>query len=173
MRSGPEMYTSGVYYCVRIISPADAPVNRAKKSCIGDSMLRTIRNVDYVILLCDDVEMMKHFYHEVMEFPIQREWPGWIEMSVGSVRLTLRERGRPYDGPKTTGSAGVQLAFRVAPSEVETCYQELVQKGVAILQEPRDFDYGHRTLFFNDPEGNILEIYADIDTKSTEQEEQP
>ena len=134
-------------------------------------MLSAIRNIDYVILLCDDVERMKHFYHEVMEFPIHRDQPGWIEMNVGSVLLTLRERGRSYDGPKATGGAGVQLAFRVAPSEVETCYRELLQKGVAILQEPRDLDYGHRTLFFNDPEGNILEIFADLDAKSTEQEE--
>jgi catechol-2,3-dioxygenase len=33
---------------------------------------------------------------------------------------------------------------------------------VKILEPPQDKDYGHRTLFFKDPEGNILEIYADI-----------
>lgn len=31
-----------------------------------------------------------------------------------------------------------------------------------MLEPPRDHEYGHRTLFFKDPEGNILEIYADI-----------
>jgi len=56
----------------------------------------------------------------------------------------------------------VQLAFHVAPSEVERWYFELLEKKVEILEPPRDRDYGHRTLFFKDPEGNILEIYADI-----------
>ena len=83
-------------------------------------------------------------------------------MRVGAVLLTLRRRGRPYDGPGLHGSAGVQLAFRVTPHEVETWYAELLKKQLEILEPPRDREYGHRTLFFKDPEGNILEIYADI-----------
>jgi catechol 2,3-dioxygenase-like lactoylglutathione lyase family enzyme len=50
----------------------------------------------------------------------------------------------------------------VAPAEVEICHRELLARHVEILDPPRDMDYGHRTLFFRDPEGNILEIYADI-----------
>ena len=83
-------------------------------------------------------------------------------MQVGSVLLTLRKRGRRYDGGKLPDSAGVQLAFRVSPAEVETCYIELREKQVEIIDPPADQDYGHRTLFFKDPDGNILEIYADL-----------
>jgi len=105
---------------------------------------------------------MKTFYHKVLDFEIHRANEEWIEMKVGSVLLTLRKRGRSYDGGKLPDSAGLQLAFRVAPAEVEACYKELLLKQVEILDPPRDTDYGHRTLFFKDPEGNILEIYADI-----------
>ena len=105
---------------------------------------------------------MRVFYHEILGFPIHRDWGDWLEMRVGEVMLTLRPRGRPYDGPKMPNSAGVQLAFRVAPDEVETCHNKLVQKQVEIIEAPRDWDYGHRTLFFKDPDGNILEIYAEI-----------
>jgi lactoylglutathione lyase len=125
-------------------------------------MLGAIRNIDYVVLLCDDVGRMKRFYHEILGFPVYRDWPDWVEMQVGGVLLTLRPRGRAYDGAKAPGSAGVQLAFRVAPSEVDSCYRELVARQVQILEEPRVQDYGHRTLFFKDPDGNILEIYADV-----------
>jgi catechol-2,3-dioxygenase len=31
-----------------------------------------------------------------------------------------------------------------------------------IIEEPQDQEYGYRTLFFQNPEGNVLEIYADI-----------
>ena len=125
-------------------------------------MLKNIRNLDYVIILCEEIQRMKAFYHKVMGFEIHRSNEEWIEMKVGSVLLTLRNRGRPYDGGKLPNSAGLQLAFRVAPTEVEACYKELLLKQVEILDPPRDSDYGHRTLFFKDPEGNILEIYADI-----------
>jgi catechol 2,3-dioxygenase-like lactoylglutathione lyase family enzyme len=56
----------------------------------------------------------------------------------------------------------VQLAFRVAPQEVDEWHTELLKKRVEILEPPQDWDYGHRTLFFKDPEGNILEIYAEL-----------
>lgn len=121
-----------------------------------------LHTLDYVILLCEDLPQMKTFYHEILGFPIVRDWEDWIELRLGAVLLTLRPRGRPYDGPGITGSAGVQLAFRVAPPDVQSWYMELLQKEVEILEPPRDQDYGHRTLFFKDPEGNILEIYADI-----------
>ena len=125
-------------------------------------MLTNLHTLDYVILLCEDLARMKAFYHEILAFPIERDWEGWIEMRVGAILLTLRKRGRPYDGPVSSGAAGIQLAFRVAPSDVETWHRELLQKQVEILEAPRDQDYGHRTLFFRDPEGNILEIYAEI-----------
>ena len=118
--------------------------------------------LDYVILLCEDIASMKAFYHDVLGFPIERDWEDWVEMRAGAVLLTLRKRGRPYDGPSLRDTAGVQLAFRVTPPEVGAWYDELLQKQVEILEPPRDWDYGHRTLFFKDPEGNILEIYADI-----------
>jgi catechol-2,3-dioxygenase len=125
-------------------------------------MLANIRNLDYVILLCDDLALMKTFYHETLGFPVYRDWENWIELRVGAVLLTLRKRGRSYDGEKHPHSASLQLAFRVAPNEVDGCYTELVEKQVEILETPHDQEYGHRTLFFKDPEGNILEIYADI-----------
>jgi glyoxylase I family protein len=126
------------------------------------SVLQAIRNLDYVVLLCQDLDKMKAFYHEVMGFPIYRDWDDWIEMRVGSILLTLRKRGRPADGPHTPGAASLQMAFRVAPKEVDACHAELARLGVAILEEPRDQDSGHRTLFFTDPENNLLEIYADL-----------
>ncbi len=133
-------------------------------------MLKSIRNLDYMVLLCNDLPLMKNFYHHIMGFPIYLETPSWIEMRLGSVLLTLSKRNRPFVGsPLPAGSAAVQLAFRVAPHEVESCYEELKAKQVEIVQAPQIIDksvwkyWKHRTLFFKDPEGNLLEIYADID----------
>lgn len=133
-------------------------------------MLERIRNVDYVILLCEDFDRMRGFYRDTLGFSVYRDWPGWCELRVGSVLLTIRRRGRSYDGPAAEG-AGVQLAFRVAPNEVEPCWRHLIGAGVEILEPVDDRGnetYGHRTLFFRDPEGNVLEIYADIEPPGSE-----
>jgi catechol 2,3-dioxygenase-like lactoylglutathione lyase family enzyme len=61
-----------------------------------------------------------------------------------------------------TGSASLQLAFKVAAPEVDQCADELVRQGVALLSPPTDQTFGHRTLFFRDPDGNLLEMFAEI-----------
>jgi len=124
-------------------------------------MIDRIRDLSYVIILCDDIFAMRRFYSEIMQFPIYRDDPGWIELRVGSTLLTLRPRGRDYDG-SGAGGASIQLAFRVAPDDVEDIEAYLVNAGVEMLESTRDKDYGHRTLFFRDPEQNILEVYAEI-----------
>ena len=99
-------------------------------------------------------------------FPSIKQIRFWVEFRVGNTLLTLRPRGREYDGGGSQG-ASVQLAFRVAPDEVSGCYQTLVEQNIEILAPPTDQDYGHLNFFFKDPEGNILEIYADIPTKDS------
>ena len=124
-------------------------------------MIDRIRELSYLILLCENKIVMERFYTEVMGFPIYRQEPDWTELRVGSTLLTLRSRGRDYDGSGASG-ASVQLAFRVAPDEVRDIESYLVDNEVDIIEATTDKEFGHRTLFFHDPEGNILEIYAEI-----------
>ena len=57
----------------------------------------------------------------------------------------------------------MQLAFRVAPSEIDEIQAELAAAGVDLLGPPRDIPaWGHRAIFFRDPEGNVIEIYAEV-----------
>ena len=81
---------------------------------------------------------------------------------VGSNTLALSRPKRLADEPTPKGSAALQLAFRVPPHYVDLCAAELTKNGVALLSPPIDQPFGHRTLFFRDPDGNLLEIYAEI-----------
>ncbi|MGE0725703.1 MAG: VOC family protein, partial [Alphaproteobacteria bacterium] len=54
------------------------------------------------------------------------------------------------------------LAFRVPPAAVAECAADLEAKGVALVSPLTDHEFGHRTIFFRDPDGNLLEIYAEI-----------
>lgn len=132
-------------------------------------MLKSIRNLDYTVIFCRDIEPMKHFYRDILGFSIARDFGTWVEFQLGDVLLTLNSRGSGYDGVREhhgaplLDGAGLQLAFRVAPAEVDSCFVELQQKGVPILQAPTSQQHtNHRTLFFKDPENNLLEIYAEL-----------
>jgi uncharacterized glyoxalase superfamily protein PhnB len=47
-------------------------------------------------------------------------------------------------------------------SEVDACADALRAVGIEITHPPIDQPWSHRTLFFRHPDGNVLEIYADI-----------
>lgn len=127
--------------------------------------LGEIGNLDYTVILCSNMVETRAFYRDIMQFPIEVDLENWVNFRVGAALLALRPRGAWSvcdDGSSVPGSAAVQLAFRVPPPAVDACHAELVAKGVPILRGPTDLpNWRHRTLFFRDPENNIIEIYAE------------
>ncbi len=128
------------------------------------SAFRAIRAIDYTIIFVRDMAAMRRFYEGILCFPLLRELaPGWIEYRIGANTLTLAQPGRTAgDAPMPKGSASLQLAFKVSAPEVDQCADELVRQGVELVSPPTNQAFGHRTLFFRDPDGNLLEVYAEI-----------
>jgi lactoylglutathione lyase len=129
--------------------------------------LKDIHNIDYAVLLCRNLKATRSFYKDVMGFALEHDSENWVSFRVGATLLTLRPRGRSPaggdDGPAAPGSAAIQLAFRVPPPAVDRCHAELVANDVPIVRPPTDLpSWRHRTLFFRDPEDNLIEIYAEF-----------
>lgn len=127
--------------------------------------LNQIRSLDHTVLLCRNLRKTREFYRDIMKFPLEVDHESWVSFRVSGSLLSLRPRGGfPVvdDGELEQGVVAVQLAFRVPPPAVDACHAELVAYGVDILSEPTDLpDWRHRTVFFRDPEDNLIEIYAE------------
>jgi catechol 2,3-dioxygenase-like lactoylglutathione lyase family enzyme len=128
------------------------------------SAFRAIRAIDYTIIFVRDFQAMRVFYQDVLGLPLSRELSdGWIEYRIGSNTLALARPSRTAaDLPVPLGTASLQLAFKVSAPDVDQCARELREKGIALLEPPTDQPFGHRTLFFRDPDGNLLEVFAEI-----------
>ncbi|MDA9519688.1 glyoxalase [Bradyrhizobium sp. CCBAU 11434] len=128
------------------------------------SPFSAIRAIDYTVIFVRDMAAMRSFYEDVLALSLLRELsPNWIEYGIGSNTLALARPSRTAtDAPPPAGSASLQLAFKVSATEVDACAEELVQHGVVLLSPPTNQAFGHRTLFFRDPDGNLLEVYAEI-----------
>ena len=134
------------------------------QNSLSTSPFNSIRAIDYTVILVRDMVAMRRFYENVLCFPLTRELSaGWIEYQIGGNTLALAQPGRlAKDAPTPKGSASLQLAFRVDVDDVDRCAEELLRHGVELLEPPTDQPFGHRTLFFRDPDGNLLEVYAEI-----------
>jgi catechol 2,3-dioxygenase-like lactoylglutathione lyase family enzyme len=128
------------------------------------SAFQAIQAIDYTVVFMRDMAAMRRFYEDILGFALSRELSsGWIEYRVGDNTLALARPSRTAgDAPTPNGSASLQLAFKVSVPEVDRCADELVQHGVPLLSPPTDQAFGHRTLFFCDPDGNLLEVFAEI-----------
>jgi catechol 2,3-dioxygenase-like lactoylglutathione lyase family enzyme len=128
------------------------------------SPFEQIRALDYTIIFVRDMAAMRRFYGEVLQFPLERELSqGWIEYRVGSNILALANRSRTANDPAIPkGAAALQLAFRVPPGTVDECAAAFEAADIAIVESSKDQTWGHRTLFVRDPDGNLVEIYAEI-----------
>jgi catechol 2,3-dioxygenase-like lactoylglutathione lyase family enzyme len=128
------------------------------------SVFQAIKAIDYTVIFVRDMAAMRRFYEGVLGFPVARELsPKWIEYQLGNNTLALAVPTRTAaDAPTPAGSASLQLAFKVSAAEVDQCAGELLRQGVELVSPPTDQSFGHRTLFFRDPDGNLLEIFAEI-----------
>ena len=128
------------------------------------SPFKAIRAIDYTVIFVRDMTAMRVFYKNVLGLSLHRELsPNWLEYQLGGNTLALaRPSLTASDAPTPAGSAALQLAFKVSADDVDACADELLRHGVTLVSSPTDRAFGHRTLFFRDPDGNLLEMFAEI-----------
>lgn len=111
-----------------------------------------------------DLEKAKAFYHERLGLPVINYQEGkHLFLRVGQSVLLLfnpddsREKTTP---PAHFGGGKQHFAFEVTGDSYEESKMAILGKGIAILEEIT-WKSGRKSFYFNDPEGNVLEIVPD------------
>lgn len=116
-------------------------------------------------LYVHELERIRQFYHGVLDLPIINYDPGkHIFFRVGnSVLLFFNpDDSRSKSSPPAHYGGGKQhVAFEVSKSEYSKAKEELIQKGVKIVDE-LVWKGGVESFYFEDPEGNVIEIIPDM-----------
>jgi catechol 2,3-dioxygenase-like lactoylglutathione lyase family enzyme len=108
------------------------------------------------------------FYRELgLEFPDNGE--GHIEAQLpGGLRFMLdtEETVRSFDpewSPPSGGGHRSAIAFRCdSPAEVDETYARLLEVGGEAHKEPWDAFWGMRYAEVKDPDGNMVDLFADL-----------
>jgi catechol 2,3-dioxygenase-like lactoylglutathione lyase family enzyme len=123
--------------------------------------------VGYVVLFVDDFDRALSFYAEKVGFPVRLRAEGYAEFAVEGAKFALLSRSRV---PKLTGddhagrpAAGShEGAVTVLVEDVDRTYTELSGRGVSFLGTPQDRPWGQRTVYFQDPEGHLIEVATNL-----------
>ena len=113
-------------------------------------------------LYVHDLEKTRKFYHEILELPIINYEPGkHIFFRLGSSVLLCfnPDDSRSKVSPPAHYGGGKQhFAFEV--NDYAKAKEEIKAKGITITDEVT-WKSGEESFYFEDPEGNILEILPD------------
>ena len=134
--------------------------------------LDALHNLTDVGLFVADIERAVAFYGNVLGFELKRRDSGFAEFNTGGIGLALWEVSDVTEALalEATPRSGlpVMIAVRVeTPDAVDALHDELVSKGVPIVQTPTTHPWNARTTYFKDPDGNLWEIYSWIDNPRT------
>jgi catechol 2,3-dioxygenase-like lactoylglutathione lyase family enzyme len=123
-------------------------------------MPRAVRSLGEVALRVNDLEVMRDFYERVVGLELMREFPGIAFFRLGegygghTTILALFDRNAEVGTERTTLD---HFAFTIDIADYETEKQRLESAGLRV--RPVLFDWvGWRSLFFRDPEGNLVEF---------------
>ena len=115
-------------------------------------------------LYVHDLEKIRKFYHEVMQLPVIHYDPGkHVFFRLGSSVLLCfnpEDSKNKVSPPAHFGNGKQHVAFEVPASEYQKAKEEIISKGIKVTDEVV-WKSGAVSFYFEDPEGNVLEIVPD------------
>lgn len=123
-----------------------------------------IKELGHVVLYVTDLERSAAFYRDVLGFPQVTKEHGVAMFSAGRTHheLLLIEIGGSPKPPGRPQPGLYHIGFKIGdtPEDLRKAYRELQEKDVTIIGSS---DHGvTHSLYILDPDGNELELYADV-----------
>lgn len=125
--------------------------------------LKMEQRISVLTIGADDLILMKKFYEEKIGWKPIAENKDIIFYKMNGFLFSIGKRKElaKFIGinPQGAGFRGVTFGYNVpTEKEVRDLYKQLKDKGVKMLNEPTEPPFGGLFFYFEDIEGNIIEI---------------
>ncbi len=121
----------------------------------------------YAVLFVEDMMRTLSFYVDKVGLQVRYQDKGYAELAVegGKLALLARERAAALVGAANAArppSGAHEGSITLLVEDVDRVHKELAARGVPFLGAPRDRTWGQRSVFFQDPDGHLIEIASNI-----------
>jgi len=115
-----------------------------------------------ITLFVEDLEAAKEFYQQVFGLPVTFEDDDSIVFKFGETLVNLLKATAALElvdpARVATPDAGSRMQLTMHVDDVDRLCEELITRGVTLLNGPMDRPWGVRTASFRDPAGHIWEV---------------
>lgn len=123
-------------------------------------------NITHTCIITDDVERLRDFYRTVLGIEAKEYTGNYVEFPMEHVTLSLysltEHDGRAPGSAMAASNKSIMLEFEV--DDVDTQYDRLQHIAVEWVMPPTTFPWGNRSIYFRDPDGNLLNFYTPVST---------
>jgi catechol 2,3-dioxygenase-like lactoylglutathione lyase family enzyme len=125
-----------------------------------------LRNVGAITLFVEDLGRSKSFYQDAFGLAAVYEDENSTVFDFGNTLINLLKipaaRGLIAPGSVASPNAGACFQLTIWVDDADAVCEDLIARGVTLLNGPLDRAWGKRTASFADPDGNIWEIAQDL-----------
>lgn len=129
-------------------------------------MSTSLRSVGAITLFVEDLQRSKLFYQDVFGLPVTYEDEDAAAFKFENTIINLLKIPAARDliepGAVASRDAGSRFQLTIWVDDADAVCAELETRGVALLNGPKNREWGMRTASFADPGGHIWEIAQDL-----------
>ncbi len=112
------------------------------------------------VLITDNIQVMKDFYNEAMELSIEFDFGGSVIFDCGLSIWQLKEdyplSKTQWNKERNKRNEGMELCFETDDFEEDS--ERIKNRGVKLVHDIIEEQWGQLTVRFSDPDGNLVEL---------------
>jgi catechol 2,3-dioxygenase-like lactoylglutathione lyase family enzyme len=120
----------------------------------------------HACLITQKMAPMRDFYREVLQAEPKVYQHDYLEFPLEGATLSLYQQeslDRTVPGAMQAGrNQSVMLEFQVADVDQEHARLKKAQVPIDWVMPPTTFPWGNRSIYFRDPEGNMVNLYSTV-----------
>jgi catechol 2,3-dioxygenase-like lactoylglutathione lyase family enzyme len=120
-----------------------------------------LKSLDYVVLIVRELDVSVCFYHCILGLPLRHRAASYAQIDSGATRLglfTQAAMAATLDRAVVKGTAGEAFELGFFVDDCDAAYAELAAAGVPLVAPPTTREWGQRTAYVSDPDGNLIEL---------------
>ena len=119
--------------------------------------------VNGICIVTDDVARLRAFYADALQMEATGDDTFTAFRTEGAALSLFSSEGMETMAPGSTDGSGVgRYTLEVEVYDVDAEFERLQRLGCAVVKPPTTQSWGRRSVWVRDPDGNIVNFYANV-----------